>query len=153
MVLGIGEGSIDVLPDKLSYCPGETIHGKVKLNLRQPKKARALRLEFYGEIKERRRSRNGTHTKTMRINNFVQALSAEKTFSPGEEFEFSFICPPEIGQAPPQQGGLLGGIAATLQSFAPKPLYYLHATLDAQMEFDMSKRVQVQVISPQQNKA
>jgi hypothetical protein len=138
-----------VLPDKLSFFAGDTIHGKVRLNLKQPKKARALRLEFYGEIKERHHSRNGTHTHTRRINHAAQQLSPEKTFSPGEEFGFSFICPPEIGQAPPQQGGIFGGIISTLQSFAPKPIYYIHATLDAQMEFDINKRVQVQIVPRQ----
>jgi len=49
MVLGVGEGKIEIILIKDVFQPGEKISGTVKLTLKSPKKAKELRIVFYGE--------------------------------------------------------------------------------------------------------
>lgn len=135
MVLGIGEGSIDLKLNGLNFSPGQKITGTAILSLQQPKQARALRLEFYGEIKRR----SGKHTHTERVYQITQILSGEKLYRSGESFPFEITVPEVATISAP---GILGTIVGM---FAPRPIFYVHASLDAQNEFDINKRVQVNV--------
>ena len=136
MVLGIAEGAIGLRLDGNTFSSGQKISGTVALSLGQPKKARELRVEFYGEI---RRS-SGRHSHVERIFQARQALSGERTYNPRETIPFEIAVPAGIDFRVPE------GILGTLMNFmVPRPAFYVHATLDVPNEFDMNKRVMVSI--------
>jgi len=53
MVFGFGKKEIEVTIGKYSYSPGETITGKVVLDLKKPAEARELRVALRGEARTR----------------------------------------------------------------------------------------------------
>jgi hypothetical protein len=93
-------------------------------------------VEFYGEI----RRRSGKHTHIDRIFPVRLALSGERIYNPGETIPFELTIPSIDLRA---QEGIIG----TLMGFlAPRPIFYVHATLDVPNEFDMNKRVVVNIM-------
>ena len=140
MVLGINEGRITLTLEKTIFSPNEPIRGKAILSLSQPKKAKALRLDIYtieGQGKHR-------HLRTL----FTKELSGEKMYGSGESYEFEALAPSGSSdlQLPPQ----LGAVAGILQALIPRPRYFLKVSLDAQMEFDISGKAEIQVTPAQQ---
>jgi len=145
MVLGIGEGSIELVLEKTGYRPGETIRAKAKLHLNAPKEARGLRAEFFGEKEERRlhsdiHGRTHHSTTTVRVYEQRLDLGQQRAYSEGEEFQFEFKVPET---AIPVQQGLLGALAGAL---APQVRWFVSVSLDLQMSLDISKKIQVQVV-------
>jgi len=68
-----------------------------------------------------------------------QQLSGERAYNNGEAFTFEITVPNCITvQAP----GILGALAGM---FTPRPTFYVHASLDAPNEFDINKRVMVNI--------
>jgi hypothetical protein len=141
MVLGLFEGSMDLRLSGNTFASGQKIPGTLFLKLNQPKKARELRLEFYGEI----RRRSGKHTHVERIFQVRQQLSGERIYNSSETFNFEIQIPEGITlQAP----GILGTLMGML---TPRPTFYVHASLDAPNEFDINKRVMVNITSSMVN--
>ncbi|VVB99063.1 Uncharacterised protein [uncultured archaeon] len=143
MVLGIGEGSLDIALGKYSYRPGETINGTVQLRLNSPKQARALRIDFYGEI----RQYTGKSTSVRRINQFTQQASGERIYNNGESIPFTLIVPAVSSNTLP--AGMPSFLSGLMAAFQPKPTWYVHASLDAPMALDINKRVQIVLIDAQ----
>lgn len=157
MVLGIGEGSIEIILPKPNYTSGETIKGKVVLKLNEPKKARELRVELIAEQKRTRAaySRRGVRTTTevVRIYGFKLPLKGEGVFS-SSEYDFELQVPklgeaqkPTEGQRPTE--GVFGAIALAAQALGlgAAPVYwYVQATLDMPLAFDITKRIQISVV-------
>jgi hypothetical protein len=135
MVLGIGEGSVDLKLNGLNFSPGQKITGTSILSLPQPKQARGLRLEFYGEI----RRRSGKRAHTERVCQITQMLSGEKLYRSGESFPFEITVPEVATISAP---GILGTLVSM---FTPRPVFYVHASLDVPNEFDINRRVQVSI--------
>ena len=135
MVLGIGEGKITLTLEKTILSPNEPIRGKAILQLSQPKKARALRLDIYTIEKQ------GKHHRQRVL--FTKQLSGEKTYGSGESCEFEALAPsfPSSIQFPSQFGAMAGIISA----FIPRPRYFVKVSLDTQMEFDLSGQVEIQI--------
>jgi hypothetical protein len=156
MVLGIGEGSIEIKIDKASYVPGEAITGQVILKLNQPKNAKELRIMFYGEYERRKRhshynSRRGrhsdveTHTERIWVQNIT--LDGEKAYPAGvSTYSFKIQLPQYNAQ--PQQAITLGPISIPLGSSDPvkRARWYLNASLNLSMSFDISKKQQIALI-------
>ena len=114
----------------------------MQLKLNAPKQARALRIEFYGEI----RQRSGKSTSTRRINQFTTQASGERTYNNGESIPFTLTVPSVQQSRLPAMPELLAGIISALK---PKPSWFIHASLDAPNEFDINKRVQIVLIDAQ----
>ena len=144
MVLGIGEGKVELILDKTSYIPGEAIKGKVNLSLGQPQQARALRVEFFGEIERRTGNRrSGQHRTIERVFVVQKQISGEKSYSNGEAYGFEITVP--ANALPPKQSGV---IVSFLNFFTPTPRWYLQATLDMPMKLDMNKKIPIQLFAP-----
>jgi hypothetical protein len=140
MVLGLFEGSIDIKLNGNTFASGQKISGTVFLKLNQMKKARELRVEFYGEIRRRSGGRH-PHSHTERVFQIRQQLSGERAYNNGETFNFEITVPEGISvQAPGVIGSIMG-------MFMPHPTFYVHASLDAPNEFDINKRVMVNITS------
>jgi hypothetical protein len=137
MVLGLFEGSMELRLSGNTFASGQKIPGTVSLKLNQPKKARELRLEFYGEI----RHHSGKHTRIERVFQVRQQLSGERTYNTSENFSFEIQVP---NVATVQAPGILGTL---MGMFTPRPTFYVHASLDAPNELDINKRVMVNITS------
>ena len=147
MVFGIGEGRIDIVADKVNYSLGDTVRGTVKLELNSPKKAKALRLELWGEREGGyEKVGKGTARKKEMVHKFTLNLDGEKEYT-NQDYPFEIALPkmPE-----PQK---LEGAAATVVRVAqslgltPSPIrWYLKASLDIPMSIDISRTVQLNVV-------
>ena len=149
MVLGIGEGKVELELSKTSFVPGESITGKVKLFLNEPEKAHEVRIEFYGEIVKRRTAMSGGHhhsSSTVEKVFLVQKqLDGERAYKDGETFDFSLTIPENA--LPPKPNGI---VMSFMSFFTAAPrAWYVHATLDMPMKFDMNKKIQI-FLSPKQ---
>jgi sporulation-control protein spo0M len=159
MVFGIGEGKIDIVLEKLDYSPGEMLMGTLKLQLNSPKKARNLRVRFWGErnVKKSRRSAPGTANMGPSssgrqlvdaneiVYEFTVTLDGEKEYTSGE-YPFQIKMPDIPGKTPESLGGateMAAGIAQTL-GLTPSPVrWYIQASLDLPMSLDINKKVQI----------
>ena len=149
VVFGLFEGKIIVTLEKTAFVPGETINGKIKLDLSHPKKARELRVEFYGEQEVTTRDAKGqTSRKTNHVFSALQRIDGEREYKPGEEFEFSLVIP----QFSRVDMGLSGVLATMTTASVSHPFggtgirgYYVHASLDVPNAFDVNDRVKVTV--------
>jgi len=143
MVLGINEGSLDIILDSTQFKPGEMIKGKVKLDLKSAKKAKCLRIEFYGEIEAKRR-RHGKREETIeRVHEQSCDLDGEKEYPAGvSEYPFEITLPLIEARTPAE--GMVGKVFDFL---APDPLtrtkWFLDAVLELPLSFDINKKMQV----------
>jgi len=139
MVLGIGEGSIDLTLDKQSYVAGETINGTIRLNLPKPIHSKGITAKFYAEIK------SGKHRAVAYLTT-VQ-VSGEKDYSQGGPlYQFSIKIPLEVIPPKPEPG-ILGAFVNILQHrhiFG----WYVVATLEVPMGIDMDRKIQITVLDP-----
>lgn len=152
MVLGIGEGSLELSLDRQAYSPGETINGKAVLRLNSPKAARALRLDFFRETTRTSMRKGKRSRRTERTMITSKELSSQKVFNPGEEFPFDLYIPDGIVQPLQQPGEGLGGAllaAASLLATPPVTRFFVSASLDSPMQLDISKCVEIQVMPKQ----
>lgn len=140
MVFGIGEGKIEITTEKPSYMQGELLKGKVKLELNSAKKARQLRVQFYGE----RRTGSGKSSRMEKT--FLQelVLDGEKEYPAGaRDYDFQFQLPtiPKLAQS--QGSGIIDVAVNMLASFADpfsSTKWYLDASLDVPMGIDVNKK-------------
>lgn len=139
MVLGIGEGSLSLFINGSQFHPGQSITGRVQLQLNEPKEARGLRIAFYGEVKRHR----GRHTHIERVYEARQQLSGERSYRSGESFDFSLAIAPNA--LPPRIDGFFGGVAEFFYSLSPTR-FFVDASLDMPNKFDINRKVQVQLV-------
>lgn len=153
MVFGIGEGKIDIITEKQSYANGEMLKGKVMLNLNSAKKAKGLRIQFYGERTERKThfsgGRSHSSSSTERIMAQEIKLDVEKEYPAGsKDYDFSFQLP--TLQKPGSGGdGIFGAIAGIFSSMTDpyaNVQWFLDSSLDLPMSFDISKKQRVNFI-------
>lgn len=150
MVLGIGDGKIELVLDKQAYSPGETINGKLVLHLNSPKKAKGLRVKFYGERKTTHYSgRHHSHS-VERIMEQEVSLDGEKEYQGGmREYPFQIKLPMLEKPKPPMQGsGIIEGVVNALASADPYShvTWYLDASLNLPMSFDISRKQIVNLV-------
>lgn len=144
MVFGIGEGKIEIMPEKMNYSYGETVKGKVKLELKAPKKAKELRIMLTGERSAPSLGRRrGTERQT--VHSFKLVLDGEKEYSSGEyDFEIKLPAMP-TAKRPEGVAGTLTDVAQVLGA-VPGPIrWYLDASLSMPMSLDITKRVQINI--------
>lgn len=148
MVLGFLEGNkIEITADKQTYISNDTIKGQVTLTLGKPKKAKELRIQFYGEYPDHHThySSRGSRASTTMRKIFEQKiqLSGSKEYSAGTSTYPFEIKLPEIKRA--QQSGIsLGPINIPLGTDpVATSQWYLEASLDVGMSFDVSKKMRI----------
>ncbi|MBN2121861.1 hypothetical protein JW721_02290 [Candidatus Micrarchaeota archaeon] len=140
MVLGIGEGKIELELNTREVSAGGKISGKLKLDLPKPRKAKGLRVEIIGERKER--DHEG-HQRTVRVYQFKKELGGEQEYASGE-YEFELPAPKQ--HVLPKEGalGAVAGIASAI-GMLPRVRWYVVGVLDLPMSFDINKKVQIEV--------
>jgi hypothetical protein len=151
MVLGIGDGNIEIIIDRQNYVVGNPIKGEVQLKLNTKKEARELRLLFYGEITERRHdtvgSRHRTHTHTRRIYEQKVILDGKKAYAAGtQNYPFEITIPNIPAPASSSDGGIVGTIVNVLTSGADpvkNAKFYLDVSLDVPMSLDINKKIRI----------
>ena len=145
MVLGIGEGSIEIQLPKLNYVQGEVIKGKVILKLNAPKRARELRVELIAEQIQSVNSPRGRRKDTRRVYTYKNTLKGEGEYI-SSEYDFELTIPKFGGTQE------LEGIAKTIVSAfsalggGTSLHWYIVATLDLPLSFDITKRVTISVV-------
>lgn len=142
MVMGIGEGKIDIILDSTSIPSGGKIRGKLILTANSPIQGRELRVELLGKQWQSHTHRSGgrahRHNSKEVVYSAKQVLGSAESFS-GKEYTFEFDAP--AVQKP--QPGLLGAIAGI---FSPPPIeWYVKGTLDIEMGFDINKEIRISI--------
>jgi hypothetical protein len=141
MVFGFGEGKMEIRVSKTAFAPGETISGTVLLQLSKPKKARGVRVEFFGE----RTVGYGKNRRTERVYQFKLDLDGEKEFDGYKEYPFEIRIPSDIGTKVPNDTlGTVLNAAQFLGGVSPTR-WFLSASLDVPMGMDISKRIQLNI--------
>ena len=147
MVFGIGEGKMEIVLPKLNYACGEKISGKAVLTLNQPKSAKGLRIELKAERKVWKNRVSGGKSRrvqeTETVYSFVLPLKGEGQFSSGE-YSFEIVVP-DLGprqQAPP---AIRIGPFSLMGPDAGPLAWYVIASLDLPLSFDISKKLQISV--------
>ena len=156
MIFEFLRGKIDIVLEKFDFSPGETINGKVVINLKKPIKAKGLKIGFYGIkiIKEKVTSERGTPTTRTRkeiIHKFEIPLGGEKEYLKGE-YPFEIKIPENIPAQPkiPKEGILSVLIKGTkvlseAMGVSFRIQWYLEATLEIPMAFDMKKKIFINI--------
>ncbi|MFA6036333.1 MAG: hypothetical protein WC759_05245, partial [Candidatus Micrarchaeia archaeon] len=121
MVFGLfeGAGNIEINLDNSVFQEGGKISGRVVLRLKKPRRARGLRLEFYGEVVEKK-TRIGskgsrTTSSTSRIGQQTIMLKGEGDYGDGEEYAFAIQIPKGMMPYTPE---MPGGLAGTVLGLA-----------------------------------
>lgn len=147
MVLGIGEGKVEIVVAKTAFQRGETITGKVVLTLNQPKKARGLRIALIAERDAYRHDARGNRTRyTETVFSSPLRLGEEKEYPAGESSYDFTLAVPDIGG--PQPAGALGSVMGALAAMAANtsPIRWrLDSSLDLAMSFDINKKLPISV--------
>ncbi len=151
MVLGIGEGKIEITTEKQSYAPGEKLKGKVTLTLNQPKKARELRILFYGErrVKGPTMYTAGSSNRgnVERIYPQDIQLAGEQEYPAGaSEYDFEFTLPSPQRITPQADNPLAGMVGMLVGDPWARVKWKLDASLNLPMSFDINNKMQINLV-------
>ena len=153
-MFGFGKGKIDIKPEKFNYQFGDTVRGKVVLDMKQSVEAKELRIILKGESKE---SRTGvgfsggvkvSHSSgaAQTIFEFKLPLDGQKTYSGYSEYDFEIMIP---ASAKPQElEGAMGDVVKAMRMLGGQKSHikwYLNASLDIPGGMDVSKKVNINV--------
>jgi len=153
VVFGLFEGGIELLTDKTNYKFGETVTGRVRLKLKQPKKAKALELRFYGEKSKGVAISLGSSPK-MTKSNAAERISEVRVTIDGEKEYFNQEYPFEFNLPTQNPAGLPDSelaktavqVAAAFAGGTINIKWFLEAHLDIPMSIDISKKIQLNVV-------
>lgn len=157
-----GKGKINFVLHKTGYAPGDTISGKVDLQLKKPVKARGMNISLIGEQKTtQRKGITGSQgmsatTQTIRIYDFKQQLDTEKEYNQGREYSFEIKIPADILSTKPQmpdvggkldQGLKVAQAAAAITGAIPlqQTRWYLLADLNIPGGMDIKKKADITI--------
>jgi hypothetical protein len=90
MVLGYGDGALQILVDKPEYHEGETIRGKVVINLRSTRAARCLSVRLFakeGEIGPGNNKRRELYSNAIRLDGTKKYIEGQ------HEYPFEMLVP------------------------------------------------------------
>jgi len=148
MLFGFGKGKIEVVLENYNFSSGETIKGKVILELKEPLRAKALKVGLIGEkIVYERTSQGRDVPRIIHIYSFEMPLDGEKEYLNGE-YNFEIKIPADILQS--RKPNILGDIdfikgGLRITSTNERLSWYVIAKLDIPMGIDVSKKVQVNI--------
>lgn len=141
MVLGIGEGNLNIEIDRKEFKEGEKIKGILDLKLNSPKKAKELRVRLIGE---RYAWVNGNRKKqTIRFSEVT--LGGEKKYDSGIH-NFELEVPNNI--YPKEHGGIMGTMVSMFMMFgltAHSTKFYVEGTLSLPMSLDIGKKIEIKI--------
>jgi hypothetical protein len=145
MVLGIGEGSIAIIIDRVTFSHGDTVKGKVALDLKKPKKARGLRIRLVADREEEHYNHKGQRVRqTVVVYSKETILDGEKDYPAGtSEYQFEFTVP---DLEPPKTNEIRIGPLSVKTGGAPPLRWRLDASLDLPLALDINRKVDINVI-------
>jgi len=151
-MFGFGKKLIDVILEKYNFSPGENVKGKISLTLDKIIHAKQLRVALIGErtspvTKTQPDGKSYQTQEKTYVFNFQMPLDGEKDYQQGE-YTFEIKIPLNVLQNVPLEGKI-GGILKTIQvlSMASSRIsWYVQANLDIPLGFDVSKRVQINIV-------
>jgi hypothetical protein len=149
-MFGFGKKQIEIELEKLNFSQGDTIKGKITLNLKNPTHARALKVGIVGERIMRTTSNvNGrmtTSSNSTIVFKFDMPLDIEKDYFQGE-YNFEMKIPGNITQ-PSTPPGVAGDVIKTIEILAARESdvrWYVTANLDIPMKLDIDAKVQISI--------
>lgn len=159
MIFGLGRGKIEISLEKFNFSPGETIKGKVSLELKKPIRARELKVTFSGFKTTTRQmitSQGAPSTETRKefIHHFDMPLDGEKEYQKGE-YPFEIKVPGDILQRisiPKEvsESGLgavfkAAEILSSMTGITTRIDWYLEASLEIPKAFDIKKKITINI--------
>jgi hypothetical protein len=156
-LFGFMKGKIEIFIPRTTYSYGETVEGKVTLELKQPQKASGVTIQLLA-IEKHHETRGGkSHLHTKNIFDQTIKLDSEREYPAGKmlEYPFKFTLPtwqgPEINM-----DGALGTVIKTMDAVGPILKAFSRSsssggttwTLKAKMDvsgFDINKDVELQI--------
>lgn len=150
MLFGFGKGKIDIVIEKYNYSPGETVKGKLILNLKETVHAKSLKVGIVGEktttVTLTINGKTNTRHSNVNVFSFEMPLDGEKDYV-RREYDFEMKVPGNLTQ-PSIPEGVAGDILKSVQILAGREgtiKWYITAKLDVPKGFDVSNRVQVNI--------
>ena len=159
MIFNFGKGKIRLAVNKFNFSPGDTVTGKVSLELKKPLLAKQLRVSLIGiETSSRtsvgfgasrRRGISSSRRKDV-VYRFDMPISGEKEYLQGD-YPFEMQIPADTLQQKPQSSeeGLSGALMKTAQIIGgttrSRVDWYLEAALDLDKKFDIKNKVQITI--------
>ena len=148
-MFGFGKGKVDIQLSKYNFSPGETIQGTVTLKLNKSIKAKGFNIRLICERKITKMSTSRMDTRIVKVFDFKQPLDKEREYPAGQElsYNFSMNIPKDFSSSMPD--GALGSIAKAASFLSRQSSHfnwYMLASLDIPMGFDVSKKVQINVV-------
>ncbi len=141
MVLGIGEGEIDIITDKSTFRPGEKVRGRLVLVLNSPKVAKELRLSIVAEKKTYRNGKRRIET----IYHAPVVLGREGEYN-SREYTFEIFVP-DMKDAK-DSFGIQNRIlkAASSDPNTASVEWHLDANLNVPLSMDINKRKTLNIV-------
>ncbi|MDP2974543.1 MAG: hypothetical protein Q8N60_05825 [Candidatus Diapherotrites archaeon] len=152
MVFGFGEGSVTLQLNKTNFAFGETIAGKLSLQLKKNKQARQLRVSIVAERKTTQYGRSGSGRSsgsgTTILFKTDVILDGERLYSPpGSDYDFKIQVP--MQSAMPQEiQGTLGTALKAMQFLGgqmSQVKWFVEGVLDIPGGKDINKRIQISI--------
>lgn len=148
MVLGLFEGKIDIQLDKSRFTLGDTVKGKLTLDLKKDLETRGLKvkLEVVKITKSRGYDEYQTQTETtMTLKKIEKKVTDKTSFSKGREsFEFELKVPEDV-KLPKKRSGLLGAVVNAFTN-SGKIEWRLTAYLDMPNAVDIKQTKKLKVL-------
>lgn len=132
MVLGIKEGSMEIILPKRNYSSGETVKGQLVLKLDQPKSARGLRVELRAEQKSAMVPK-GTAIAPNVVYNTVVQVKEEGSFT-NSKYNFELPLPKSAQEAVKEKATGTDPVR-----------WYVTASLDIPLAFDITDRKEITI--------
>jgi hypothetical protein len=138
-MFGFGKKQINIVLEKFNFSSGETVRGKITLNLDKMMHAKQLRVALIGEristrIERKPDGRMHPYEEKTCIYNFQMPLDGEKDYLKGK-YTFEIKIPTNFSQNIPLEGQI-GSILKTIQSLSTaggRISWYVQANLDIPM--------------------
>jgi len=97
-IVSMMKGKIEISLNNFNFSPGDSINGKIILNLKKPIQAKSLNVRLVAESSSNKRTTLGnskhTHSQKHILFDFIQPIDGEKTYSAGQtEYDFSIKVP------------------------------------------------------------
>lgn len=160
MIFGLGRGKIKLLIEKFNFSPGDTITGKISLDLKKPISARQLKVSLIGIQTSTRTSvgprfggsrRNSISSSTSRnvVYNFDMPIDGEKEYFKGE-YSFEMKIPANILQEETKsEGGIADTLIKTAQiiggGIRSRVDWHVEAALDIEKKLDIKNKVKITI--------
>ena len=149
MVFGLFEkGKMELVLPKLQYARGEEISGTINLALNKPLMARGVRVTIFAEVTNTRIGPRGVERYTSRAFDFSIPIDGEKEYGTMPyTYQFKINVPAANTASTP--GGVAGGVMQAMNFLSAGSVnmkWFLEAKLDVPKGFDVSKKMQINVV-------